>query len=96
MGCKDRHNILMNNTIIENIFISTENQALRLIFTLIFSQKMRRLSALLKFEQLTHFYTDLLTVILTNIFKSLNSAKRAKTTINGQHYAGDKAGRRRT
>ncbi len=80
----------------QNIFLSTENQVFRLNLTLIFSRKMRQLSALLKFEQLTHFYTDLLTVILTNIFKSLNSAKRAKTTINGQHYAGDKAGRRRT
>jgi len=51
MGCKDRHNILMNNTIMQNIFLSTENQVFRLNLTLIFSRKMRQLSALLKFEQ---------------------------------------------
>jgi len=49
MGCKDRHNILMNNTIIENIFLSAENQEFRLNLTLIFSRKKRRLSTLLKF-----------------------------------------------
>ncbi len=67
----------------QNIFLSAENQVFRLDLTLIFSRKMRQLSILLKFGQSTHFYTDLLAVILTNIFKSLNSAKRAKTTIDG-------------